>query len=254
MHQSDNSDNVELPASLAAAWGAYVRPTKGPRPGLSIERIVEATIKVALTDGLAAVSMNRIASDLGTAPMSLYRYVASKDELLALAVDSALGAPAPSNPAGGWREALSAFAWGMLAAYRKHPWTLRVPVNGPPITPNQIAWLERGLSGLRAANLTEAEKMSVIILISGFVRNEATLAANINTAILATGSTAQEAMTSYGRLLKRLTDAERFPALHAVISSGAIDSPDSPDDQFTFGLERILDGIAALMRERATQE
>ena len=247
----NESDGVELPASLAAAWGVYERPTKGPRPGLSIERIVEATIKVALTDGLAAVSMNRVAADLGTAPMSLYRYVASKDELLALAVDSALGAPPPSNPTAGWREALSGFAWAMLAAYRKHPWVLRIPVSGAPITPNQIAWLERGLSALRATNLTEAEKMSVIILISGFVRNEATLTANISAAILASGSTAQEAMTNYGRLLRKLTDAEHFPALHAVIVAGAIDTPDSPDDQFAFGLERILDGIAALMRERA---
>jgi AcrR family transcriptional regulator len=250
----NESNDVDLPASLAAAWGVRDRPSKGPRPGLSLDRIVEAAIKIALTDGLAAVSMSHVAAALGTAPMSLYRYVASKEELLALAVDTALGAPpARSNPVEGWREGLSGFAWAMLAAYRRHPWALQVPISGPPITPNQIAWLERGLSALRATNLTEAEKMSVIILISGFVRNEARLAANISAAILATGSTAQEAMTSYGRLLRRLTDAERFPALHAVIASGAIDTPDPPDDQFRFGLERILDGIAALMRERTAQ-
>jgi hypothetical protein len=91
----NQSDSVELPASLAAVWGMYERPTKGPRPGLSIKRIVEATIKIAVTDGLAAVSMNRVAAELGAAPMSLYRYVASKDELLALALDTALGAPSP---------------------------------------------------------------------------------------------------------------------------------------------------------------
>jgi AcrR family transcriptional regulator len=250
----DQSDSVELPASLAAAWGVYERPTKGPRPGLSIERIVEAAIKVALMDGLPAVSMNRIAADLGTAPMSLYRYVASKDELLALAVDTALGAPPPlSNSGAGWREALSAFAWAILAAYRRQPWVLGIPVSGAPITPNQIAWLERGLSALRETDLTEAEKMSVIILLSGFVRNEATLAASINAAILVSGLTAQEAMAGYGRLLRRLIDAERFPALHAVIASGALDTPDSPDVQFAFGLERILDGVSALMRDRAAQ-
>jgi AcrR family transcriptional regulator len=248
----NQSDSVALPPGLAAAWGIHDRPAKGPKPGLSIERIVEATIKVALTDGLPAVSMNRVAAELGAAPMSLYRYVGSKDELLALAADTALGpAPTPPDPMEGWREALSKFAWGILAAYRKHPWTLGIPVRGAPITPNQIAWLEQGLSSLRATNLTEAEKMSVIILISGFVRNEATLAASINAAILASGSTAQEMMASYGRLLRRLTDAERFPALHAVIASGAIDTPDAPDTEFIFGINRILDGIAAFMHERA---
>ena len=194
--------------------------------------------------------MNRVAADLGTAPMSLYRYVASKDELITLAADAALGAPPPSHLDAGWREGLSAFAWAILAAYRRHPWTLHIPVSGAPITPNQIARLERGLSALRATSLTEAEKMSVIILLSGFVRNEATLAASVSVAILASGSTAQVAMASYARLLRRLTDSERFPALHAVIESGAIDEPDTPDAQFAFGLERILDGIAVFMRER----
>ncbi|WIG60811.1 MAG: Transcriptional regulator, AcrR family [Ktedonobacterales bacterium] len=247
----NQSDDVELPVSLAAAWGVYARPTKGPKPGLSLDRIIEATIKVALTDGLGAVSMNRVAADLGTAPMSLYRYVGSKDELLALSMDAALGAPAPqSEPEEGWREGLSRFARAIFAAYRRHPWTLRVPISGPPITPNQIAWLERGLSSLRETKLTEAEKISVITLISGFARNAATLEATISAAILAAGSTVQATMVSYGRLLRKLTDAERFPALHAAIASGAIDTPDAPDDEFTFGLERILDGIAALMRTR----
>src|SRR3979490_2569423 len=81
----------ELPASIEAAWGLRDRTHKGPKPGLSLGRIVEAGVKVAESEGLAAVSMSRIAAQLGSAPMSLYRYVSAKDELLALMVDSVYG-------------------------------------------------------------------------------------------------------------------------------------------------------------------
>src|SRR5215469_11704523 len=88
------SEPVNLPAGLEAAWGLRGRPHKGPRPGLSLERIVAAAVRVADAEGLAAVSMSRVAAELGAAPMSLYRYVAAKGELLTLMVDAAYG-PAP---------------------------------------------------------------------------------------------------------------------------------------------------------------
>src|SRR6266511_609170 len=87
-----------LPASLEAAWGLRARPSKGPKRGLSLERIVEAAVKVAASDGLEAVSMGRVAGDLGVSTMSLYRYVAAKDELLALMVDATAASP-PAAPA-----------------------------------------------------------------------------------------------------------------------------------------------------------
>src|SRR5215472_7517901 len=90
-------DGTELPAHVAAAWGVRGRPHKGPKPGLSLDRIVAAAVHVADTEGLAAVSMSRVATELGAAPMSLYRYVAAKDELLALMVDAAYGPP-PAGP------------------------------------------------------------------------------------------------------------------------------------------------------------
>jgi hypothetical protein len=59
-------------------------------------------------------------------------------------------------------------------------------------------------------------------------------------------------MSGYGRMLARLTDPARFPALHAVIAAGVLDqtSLDDPDEEFVFGLERVLDGIDALVRAR----
>lgn len=241
-------DDDDLPPSIAVAWGLSARPTKGPKPGLSIERIVEAAIGVARAEGIGAVSMARVATELGSSPMSLYRYVAAKDELLGLMVDSALGGP-PPPPDGDeqWRDGLSRWAWGFHDALRRHPWVLRVPISGPAVTPNQTAWLENGLAALAGTGLHEGEKLSVMLLLSGFVRNEATLVADLGTP--AAGET--QIMPSWGRLLSRLTDAESFPALHQALASGVFDQDDDPDDEFVFGLERLLDGIGALVAARA---
>ena len=183
--------------------------------------------------------------------MALYRYVASKDELVALMVDAALGAPPAAEPGEDWRAGLSRWAWGCHDALRRHPWALRVPISGPPVTPNQVAWLEDGLRALGATGLSEAEKASVVLLLSGYVRNEALLTADVTAGVIATGATPDEAMFGYARLMARLTDPDRFPALNAVLAAGVFDVADDPDDEFVFGLERILDGIEALIRARA---
>jgi hypothetical protein len=121
---------------------------------------------------------------------------------------------------------------------------VRVPIAGPPTTPNQVAWLEDGLRSLRDTGLSEDEKASVVLLLSGYVRNEATLTAELTAA----GFISDEAMASYSRLLATLTDRERFPALHAVLGAGVFDAADPPEKEFAFGLERILDGVDTHIR------
>ena len=240
---TDDSE-TGLPASIEEAWGLRRRPRKGPKPGLDLDRIVGAAVKVAASEGLEAVSMSRVAAELGSSTMSLYRYVAAKDELLALMVDAAFDAPAAApSPGEGWRAGLSRWAWRYHDALRRHPWVLRVAISGPPVTPNQIAWLEDGLRSLGDTGLSEPEKLSVILLVSGYVRNEATLAADL-------GAAEQEIMPAWGRQIAWLTDPERFPALHAVLASDVVARDDDPDDEFVFGLERVLDGIDALVRAR----
>jgi AcrR family transcriptional regulator len=251
----DDDSGTGLPASIELAWGLRERPTKGPRPGLSLERIVDAAIKIAAAEGLAAVSMSRVAAELGVSTMALYRYVAAKDELLALMMDATAASP-PAAPAPGesWRDGLARWARAQLASHRRHPWGLRIPISGPPVTPNQVLWLERGLRCLRDTGLEEGEKLGVMLLLTGFVRSWATLEADLAEAARAAGAGEPEAMSGYGRLLARLTDPERFPALHAVIEAGVLDEPESPEDpdaDFVFGLERVLDGVEALVRARA---
>ena len=245
----DDQIGTGLPASIEAAWGVRRRPHKGPRPALSLERIVAAAARVAASDGLQAVSMGRVAAELGASTMSLYRYVAAKDELLALMADLAFETPpARRGPEETWRDGLSRWAWTELGVYRRNPWVLRIPVSGPPVTPNAMAWLERGLDCLAGTGLREDEKLSAILLLTGFVRNQATRLADVAAGQAAgTSPPDPEIMRSYSRVLARLTDPARFPALHAVIAAGVFDQP---DDDFVFGLERVLDGIETLIDKR----
>src|SRR5688572_30415165 len=100
-----------LPPALAAVWGLRERPRRGPKPGLTLDAIVDAAVALADADGLGAVSMSRVAEKLGFTTMSLYRHVSSKDELLMLMMEAAIGAPTPSaDPAPNWRAAMETFA------------------------------------------------------------------------------------------------------------------------------------------------
>ena len=246
-----------LPAGVAAAWGLRERPHKGPRPGLSLERIVAAAVRVADGEGLAAVSMSRVATELGTAPMSLNRYVTAKDELLALMVDAAYGPP-PSGPlpagppadGNGWRAGLSRWAWAMREKIQQHPWVLGIPISGLPTLPNEVAWFEDGLRALAGTGLEEDEKGSAILLVTGYVRNSASIDVDIAAAVLASGKAPDEWMSSYARTLTQLADQQRFPALTKFIAAGVFDRADPPDNEFTFGLARVLDGLAALIHPR----
>jgi len=249
--------SAAIPGSVAAAWGVRERPHRGPKPALSLGRIVEAAVRVADAEGLDAVSMGRVAAELGTAPMSLYRHVSAKEELLTLMVDAAWGpapdGPAPDGPGPGedWRAGLSRWAWALQARARRHPWVVRIPLNGLPIMPNEVAWFENALACLAGTGLSEARKASVIMLLAGYVRNLATTEADIEAAIRASGMTPSQWMGSYPRMLAELADPRRFPALTAFIAAGVFETADDPDDEFIFGLDRILDGVAVLLEARA---
>jgi AcrR family transcriptional regulator len=242
-------DAAAIPPSIELAWGLREHGSRGPKRGLALEAIVDAGIAVAGSEGIEAVSMARVARELGVGTMSLYRYVDSKDELVTLMVDTALGAPATRAETAreGWREGLSRWALGVRAAYSRNPWTLKVPITGPPLGPNNVAWMESALHAMRGTQLGEQEKLSTLLLISGFVRNDATLSADF-----AAGAAARPPAATYGRILSALIDAARFPAVHRAIASGALDDEDEDFEfDFEFGLERILDGVGILIGRRA---
>ena len=239
---------------MAVAWGLNATVSR-PRPhGLSLARIVDAGIRVATADGLAAVSMSRVAAELGAATMSLYRHVQAKDDLLAHMVDAAFTAAPPATaPDAPWRAGLDGWAAAHLAVLRRHPWLVRVPISGPPSMPSQVLWFERGLGCLRATALAEAEKVSVLLLLNGFVRNQATLEADLAVAARTAGLAPAEVSSGYGDLLARVADADRFPAVHAVLRAKVFAGEGALADDFRFGLDRILDGVDALIRARTAE-
>jgi AcrR family transcriptional regulator len=244
-----DDNGTGLPASLEAAWGLRERPAKGPRPALTLDRIVAAALLIAQTDGLSALSMSRVAAEVDATAMALYRYVGKKDELLTLMVDVALGPPPPvPRPGQGWREGLEEWAWAEIAAYRRHPWALRVPTSGIPALPNQFAWMDRGLRCLSESGVPEEDQLSMILLVSNLVRVYATLEADLANAFEASGLSPEQVMAGLGRTFSRLVTADRFPALSKVLATGVLGKADPMDKEFKFGLERVLDGIDVLIR------
>lgn len=247
-------DGAGLPESIELAWGLRERPGKGPKRALTLKGIVEAAVRIGAAEGLEAVSMSRVAGELGVSAMALYRYVPSKNDLLALMMDEVMGAPPPlPDPAErGWRAALSDFAWTMRATLRRNPWLLRAPITGPPIMPNNVLWMEAGLRAMTAMDLSGAERIQVLLLLSNFVRSDVTLGHDLETAFRAASTSEQEVLEGYGAMLGALTDAGRFPALHALLAEGVFAETGDPDDDFVFGLERLLDGLEALLARRTT--
>jgi AcrR family transcriptional regulator len=161
----------DIPRTLKVLWGLEERRTRGPQPALSLERIVAAAIEIADRDGLPALSMARLAERLGSAPMSLYRHVAGKDELLVFMQDAAPGEP-PELPAG-WRAGLDAWARALQAVYYRHPWILQASAGRPPLEPGQLAWLDRGLSAFDGTPLSSRERLQAVMATLYYVRGEA---------------------------------------------------------------------------------
>jgi AcrR family transcriptional regulator len=240
----------ELPASLEVVWGVRGRPQRGPRPVLTLDRVVTAGVQVAAAEGLAAVSMGRVAAELGTGAMSLYRYVASKDELLGLMADSVYGPPPVAEPGDDWRARLSQWAIALRERYGQHPWTLGIPISGLPIRPNEVAWFEAELAALADTGLSEEEKGSVTQLVAGYTRNAAMINADVEAAIRASGQLPHVWLGNYAHTITRLASPQRFPALTRFVTSGVFEKFDPPDAEFRFGLDRILDGIAMLITSR----
>jgi AcrR family transcriptional regulator len=225
---------------------------------LSLERITQAGIAIADAGGIGAVSMARVAAELGFTTMSLYRHVESKEQLLTLMVDAATG-PAPKSryQDDDWRTGLTIWVRGLIEIYRTHPWILEVPITGPPLLPNQLDWMDWALAIMRSTPLAPAEQLSALLLISGYARNEVWLTSSIERGRLASGRSPQDEDERYSRALEMVVSPERMPALHALITIGLFSTtltPEVEDDVyfFEFGLERILDGLDHHMRRHET--
>ena len=126
-------------------WGRQPAPSRGPKPAITLTGIAEAAIRIADAEGLDAVSMQRIAGELPVTKMALYRYVPGKTELLAVMSDLAMGAP-PERPGLAWRAALQTWAMDLYAGFTRHPWLLQSTIGRRLLGPNELAWMEQGLT------------------------------------------------------------------------------------------------------------
>lgn len=243
-----------LPRAVALSWGVAEAPQRGPKRELSVERIIDTAIAVADADGLAAVSMSRIASELGFTTMSLYRYVTGKDDVLALMQDAVCGVPIPAEDesAGDWRAGLRRWAMASIEVIQEHPWFPDIPISGVPLMPNNLAVLDWGLREMRPLPLSDAEKMSTALLLSSYARAVGVVERDV------ARSRRDDAPPRHGEAftaaLAALVTPERFPDLAPLVLSGAYSDGDDEQDDFAFGLERILDGIERYVAARAAGE
>jgi AcrR family transcriptional regulator len=211
-------------------WGAPSRPSRGPRPSLSIAAIADATVRLADADGLAAVSMQRVAEALGVTKMALYRYVAGKAQLLAVTIEAAVGDP-PELTGTGWRPRIEEWAGLLRGTWLRHPWLPHATVGDRAMGPREVAWIECPVDVLAEAGLTGPQQMDAVLLLCAHVRNTLT------------GTMSGTQPWTPGRGSGSLHDqlALREADYAAVLT--ATRSGRSEDNGFRFGLELILDGL-----------
>ncbi|QFZ21269.1 TetR/AcrR family transcriptional regulator C-terminal domain-containing protein [Saccharothrix syringae] len=246
----------DVPAPLRRLWRVSEPSRLGRPAALDVDQVVAAAVAIADRDGLDGVTLPKVARALGFTGMSLYRHVGSKDELLALMADAALGLP-PDLAGDDWRAGLRDWAFAQRAVLRRRLWLTRVPRSGPPSGPHQVAWMEAALAVLARTGLDWAHKVGILSLVSGYVlqsvRQHAELAGGRAAAQEQGQAQGQaEAERDYGRALARLVDPGRFPETARLFASTVFEAtpPDTPDEvvddaDFALGLDIVLDGVAA---------
>jgi len=250
---SDTDAPVPLPPGLDLLWGRRERGKRGPRAGLSADAIVAAAMRVADAEGLEAVSMARVAHELGFTTMSLYRHVANKEELLQLMWNaSALGAEDLVIEGDDWRSRLRTWAIIQRDMLDRHPWITQMPMAAPPVAPNSLHFVEHGLATLDDTGLADADKLRIIGLLSSYTLSEARMANDAARAAAAAQAAAGDGDGPSGppvpfeSLLRELLDEQTWPRLYRIAwTPGA--ATVSERDEFLFGIDRILDGVAALI-------
>jgi AcrR family transcriptional regulator len=243
------AEHVRRSVELLWGGGAGERPTRGPRPSLTLTRIVEAAIAVADRDGIDGLSMRRVAGALGVGAMSLYRYVPGKAELLALMLDAVSDPHADLDRGAGrpWRGVIENVARGVYRLYLTHPWLLQVNWTRPVIGPNTLAGIELFMRALDGVGLTDQERISVMMLVDAFVVGQARQRIQYGALLEETGLPDEEFWAQQYPFLAKAMESGDYPAM-AALGEDAFAA--GWDESFNFGLQRVLDGVDALIRRR----
>ena len=221
-------------------WTRPERSARGPAPEHSREEIAAAGIALADARGLSAVTMRSAAAAIGTAAASLYRYVATRDELVELMADQVYGEIAGREPGSGDPVAdLLRLGRQSRAVYHRHPWLLDVPATGNFPGPNAVAFIELALAALETVNLTGSEKLVTVGLFSGVVR----LFAQTEISQREAGQDTAQWQNSLAGYLLQLSAGGQHPNLAAALADPPAGDhvPDEP--LFDRAMTRILTGL-----------
>lgn len=231
-------------AEPGVIWSRPERTGRGPRPAYTRGDIAEAAVRIADADGLDALSMRRVAAELGCGTMSLYNYVPRKEDLQELMVDAVIGEYDLSRePSGDWRADLLRMAYASRDLMHSHPWLPRMmsPVHG--FSPNGLRYLEYALSCLDALDAPYGAKLELIAMVNGMVTTYVTNElASAERARSLPWSMEQEHAVRTAYLARQIADGEH-PRMAAAFAedSGPIDL----DAGFDRALRRVIDAYAA---------
>jgi AcrR family transcriptional regulator len=239
---------VRLPPVLETLWNRRAPSSRGPRAELDVDLIVRAAVRVANADGLDAVSMARVAKELGFTTMSLYRHVGSKDELFQLMWNASafeLDAWVPEGET--WRDRLVSWATTQRRVIGENIWVTQLPMSSPPLAPASLRWLELGLGVLEEVEAPDFTKIRLLGLISQHALIDARMLYDERRAREQAAETGVE--TDFLVLVRELADPADFPLLTRVVSQAAeASAPPDESAEFLFDLGLIIDGFEAATR------
>ena len=244
---SDESGRGDPIRTLELLWGTREPPSRGPKPALSISQIAAAAIAIADAEGLDALSMRRLAADLGVGTMSLYRYVPGKAELIDVMLDTVFGEISVPPSGHGWRETLAHSAREGWAMYQRHPWAALAETR-PVLGPNSMDSYEALLRVMAETGLAPGDVVNAYELVGHYVGGAARRAADAADVERRTGVSDEQWWAARESFWERYFDVERYATITSLYEAGAFDAR---ADAFEFGLQRVLDGIEAYLA-RAT--
>ena len=225
-------------------WTRPERSARGPSPCRSRAELASAGIRLADARGLGAVTMRSAAAAIGTAPASLYRYVATRDELVELMADQVYGEFSYQPPSGRPVADLVGLARQARAVYHRHPWLLEVPATGDLPGPNAVAFIEHVLAALAGTGLSGPARLETVGLFSGVVR----LFAQTEIAQQRAGQDTTQWQGSLAAYLMQIAAAGQHPHLAAALAGQGGGPADHGAGQADSG---PADGEAGGSRRRA---
>jgi AcrR family transcriptional regulator len=233
-------------------WARLARPARGgPHPSLTHEQIARVAIDIADAEGIEALSMRKVAARLDAGTMSLYRYVATKDDLVDLMVDAVLGEEqVPVTPSQDWPAELAEMARRTRRTARRHPWAVRLTLARPTVGPNALRMLEYAMACVDRLGLDIDAMLDLVGTVNAFAVGYVQAELAEEEAQRRTGLTEEQWRARMGPYLLGLVQTGEYPYLEKVI----VEAEDYPDVDATFErrLAHVLDGLAAgLPREAA---